>query len=101
MAYRYSLSKLFPQGQSFRVMHSTSDSKIKSSFIKFEFGKTYETDDEVLIESLRKLAGRYPKNNANYERLQELGVEFSEVPCQSCGGRVMKYQVNYFNIEEV
>lgn len=100
MTYEYSLSKLFPQGQSFRVMVS-EDGKIQSKLIKFDFGKTYQTNDEVLIESLSKLSGRYPKNDDNKKHLEAIGVEFREVPCRSCGGRVMKYEVNYFDIVKV
>lgn len=100
MAYEYSLSKLFPQGQSFRVMDS-KDGKIQSKLVKFDFDKTYKTNDEVLIESLSKLSGRYPRNEENRKRLEKIGVNFTEVPCRSCGGRVMKYEVPYFDIVKV
>lgn len=100
MTYEYSLSKLFPQGQSFRVMVSDKG-KIKSKLVKFDFDKTYRTNDDVLIESLSKLSGRYPKNEANKTHLENIGVDFIEVPCRSCGGRIMKYEVKYFDIVKV
>lgn len=100
MTYEYSLSKLFPQGESFRVMVG-KDGKIQSKLIKFDSDKTYKTNDEVLIESLSKLSGRYPKNEANKTHLENIGVSFTEVPCRSCGGRIMKYEVKYFDIVKV
>lgn len=100
MAWRYSLSKLFPQGQTFRVSHQSGDI-VKSTLVRFEPDKVYETEDSTLVRSLQKLNGRYPKTQSNLNWFNEIGVPFTEVPCSSCGGRVMKYEVPYFNIEEV
>lgn len=100
MAWRYSLTKLFPSGQSFRVQH-TKDGKVQSTMVRFDFGKVYETSDEVLVKSLERLHGRYPNTSNNKEWLDSVGVETSLVQCPSCGGRVMKLQANYFTIEEV
>lgn len=99
MSWTYSLSPLFKNGETFRITHK-SENGIKSSLLRFDFGKTYQTNDDVLIQSLKKLAGKYPITTANTELFNRLGVEFEKVPCKSCGGRVIKYQVPYFFIKE-
>lgn len=100
MAWRYKLSNLFPEGKSFRVQY-TKDGIVKTTNIKFGHGVTYETQDEVLIESLKRLTGRYPNLASNKEWLDSLDVAYDIVPCQACGGRVLKLQVNYFELEEI
>lgn len=100
MAYQYTLSKLFPEGKSFRVNHN-KDGIVQSSMVRFDSGVTYQTDDEVLARSLQRLTQRFPNSNSNKAWLDGLGVPYTVVPCQSCGGRVLKLEVNYFNVQEV
>lgn len=101
MAWTYKLSPLFPDGQQFRVTVSNDDKGTLSKLIKFENDKTYKTEDEVLIKSLSTMYSRYPKSPSNKQFLDSLGIEYAEKPCQSCGGRVIKYHVPHFIIEEV
>lgn len=100
MAYQYTLSDLFPEGKSFRVNH-TKDGIVKSTIVRFEHGKTYETSDKVLVKSLQRLTQRFPNSKSNKEWLDNLGVSYEVVPCQSCGGRVLKLEVHHFNVKEV
>ena len=101
MPWTYKLSPLFPSGQQFRVTMSNGDKGTISKLIRFEAGKTYQTDDEVLIQSISKMQSKYPKTASNKAFLDKIGVEYTEKPCQSCGGRVIKYHAPYFLIEEV
>lgn len=101
MAWTYKLSPLFQVGQQFRVTMTNGDKGTISKLIRFEAGKTYQTEDEVLIKSLSSFQGKYPKTPANKAMLDKLGVEYIEKPCQSCGGRVIKYHAPYFIVEEV
>lgn len=98
--YHYTLSNLFPEGQSFRVQY-TKENKVMSGLIRFEHGVTYETDDEVLITSLKRLTQRFPNSASNKEWLEKAGVPSTLVPCQACGGRVMKLEVHHFSVKEV
>lgn len=100
MAWEYRLTKLFPNGEAFRVNHKNGE-MVRTSLIRFDYGKTYTTEDEVLANSLKSLGGKYPKNQTNKTWLDRLGVAYDEAPCQSCGGRVVKYHVPYFEVKEV
>lgn len=100
MAWEYTLSSLFPEGKSFRVMYKQGH-LIKTSMIRFDYGKTYRTEDEVLVKSLSKLSNKFPDNRANRDWLTSLNVPYEQVPCSSCGGRVIKLLVDYFIIKEI
>lgn len=98
--YIYSLSNLFTDGKSFTVNYQ-KDGIIKSSTVRFEYGKKYATSDDVLIKSLKRLTQKFPNTESNKEWLSNKGVDYKVVPCQSCGGRVLKLEVCHFIIEEV
>lgn len=100
MAYHYTLSNLFPEGKSFRVNYS-KDNLVKSTMVHFEYGKTYKTNDAVLVKSLQRLTQRFPNTASNKGWLDKLGVAYDVVPCQACGGRVLKLEVHHFIVEEV
>lgn len=67
--------------------------------MRLDPGKIYETDDEILIESLSaKKSVLVPYNPKLEERLKELGKEYSVELCKACGGRVKKIRYDAVEI---
>lgn len=100
MKIRYKLSKLFPEGKTFRVNY-LEGSTVRVKNVRFESGATYETEDEALIKSIKSLHQRFPDSKSNREWLDSVGVAYELVPCMACGGRVLKLEVKHFEYEEV
>lgn len=59
----------------------------------------YETNDEVLINSLKELTEQLPYSQQAEEGLKRDGVQYEYAYCASCGGRkVRKLKYNLFEV---
>lgn len=70
---RHGHAKMMP-GQKYDLEEGRGDGKV----------------DPVLLESLRKYKVLKRKTADLVKTLEEAGVEYEEIACKSCGGRVMK-----------
>lgn len=100
MKLKYTLSKLFPDGKTFRVNYLDGNI-VKLKNVRFEYGSIYETEDVALIKSVKGLTQRFPDNASNRAWLDSIGVPYNQVPCQACGGRVIKLEAHLFDFKEV
>lgn len=61
-------------------------------------GKVYETDDDLLIKSLREATKEKGYSKQLEDHLTAHNIPFEETICKSCGGRVKKLK---YHIVEV
>lgn len=66
-----------------------------SNYIRLAPGKTYETDDEAMLNFFKSYKRKVRYNAQTEEALKENGVPYEIEYCRSCGGRVKKisYQI--------
>lgn len=66
-----------------------------SNYIRLAPGKTYETDDEAMLNFFRAYKRKVRYNAQTEAALKENGVPYEIEYCKSCGGRIKKisYQV--------
>ena len=67
------------------------------SYIRLEPGKTYETDDPVLANSLKKYLVEQRYNTNLDKALKECGADYKVEKCKSCGGKIRK--IKYHPVE--
>lgn len=59
----------------------------------------YETEDKILLDSLKELTEQLPYSAETEEGLKQSGVPYEYAYCPSCGGRkVRKLKYNLFEV---
>lgn len=99
----YKLIDAIDQSQTIAIARK-SYGHVQNSHVKLMPGQKYRlenedgTVDEVFIESLKRAKALKRKTQALLNTLHQHGVEYDEIPCKSCGGRVMKLSYSLIEI---